>query len=882
LKAKISFGLPMAKDRLSGKLTVILHADVAGSTELVQQDKELAHKRIRDTFRRFRDTIEKYQGHVLELRGDALLAEFEHASDAVSAALSFQINNAGYNSKINDDLRPTIRVGIAVGEVVIADDTVTGAGVVQAQRVEQLAAPGGVCITAAIQEDIPKRMPVDLENLGEKSLKGFEYPVRVFRVELRFGESIPSPETRAQSDKQQILWKKIAVMAVAVLVIIGGIIYSVQDDTRQIETASLERMAFPLPDKPSIAILPFTNMSGDAEQEYFVDGMTEDLITDISKVSGLFVIARNSVFTYKGKAVKVRQVAEELGVRYVLEGSVRRSGDQVRINAQLIDATTGGHLWADRYDGSMADVFALQDTVTRQIVNALQLKLVQGETTTSRTVNTAAYDSFLKGWAHYQRRTVNDLKQAVPYLEQAIQLDEKYVQAHAALAAVYWETLQNNWAEDLGISREDATTYAKAHLAQAMKEPSSLAHWVASNLLIAEGNYEDAVIEARKIVSLDSNNADGYATLANALALSGKADESTKLVEKAVRRNPRSSLLHAAVQKNDVETIRRLMADGFNVNAKDYFGSTSLHIASYTGNAEIVALLIDSGADIEARARGYPDNRFLFATPLMVASQRGHLSVAELLISAGADANTKNTTVEGGSTRTAIHWAAFDGYTDIAKLLIANGADIEAVCCSGLWTPLSIASMKGHGTMSELLISKGANVNYADFNAKTPLHNAAISGNVELVQLLLANGADVGAKTIHGSSPGETPLHVAVISGHEEIAGLLLANGADVNAVDQHNYTPLRRAVDGGYLAIAKLLIKKGADIATKDASGVTPLHIIARTDNIEIAELLIGAGADVNAQDSNSGFTPLDYAQDGDERMIEILEKHGAICTSC
>ncbi len=226
-----------------------------------------------------------------------------------------------------------------------------------AQRVEQLADAGGLCITAALHEAIPRRMPFDLADLGEQTLKGFDDPVHVYRVELSPGELIPppvpenKPEPSAKSDRL-----KIAIAVVVVAVVVGTVYWLLPSGTIE-EPASVERMAFPLPDKPSIAVLPFTNLSNDAEQEYFADGMTEDLITDISKVSGLFVIARNSVFTYKGKAVKVRQVAEELGVRYVMEGSVRRVGNRVRINAQLIDATTGGHVWAERYDGSLDDVF---------------------------------------------------------------------------------------------------------------------------------------------------------------------------------------------------------------------------------------------------------------------------------------------------------------------------------------------------------------------------------------------------------------------------------------------------------------------------------------------------------------------------------------------
>jgi len=291
----------MKKDRLSGKLAVILHADVAGSTALVQQDKQLAHERIQDTFRRFSTTIEKYQGHVVELRGDALLAEFERASDAVSAALSFQSDHANHISRFKDGLRPTVRVGIAMGEVIIADSTVTGAGVVQAQRVEQLADPGGICITAAIHESLSRSLPFDLEDLGEQVLKGFDIPVRVYRVELSAGQSIPLPQQAIKKETSSSKSGLMVTTIVIALLVAGGAAYWFNTQEPKIEAASIDRMAFPLPDKPSIAVLPFTNMSDDAQQEYFVDGMTEDLITDISKISGLFVIARNSVFTYKGK-----------------------------------------------------------------------------------------------------------------------------------------------------------------------------------------------------------------------------------------------------------------------------------------------------------------------------------------------------------------------------------------------------------------------------------------------------------------------------------------------------------------------------------------------------------------------------------------------------
>ncbi len=531
----------MAKDGLSGTLAVILHADVAGSTALVQRDKQLVHERIQNSFRRFSDTIEKYQGRVLELRGDALLAEFKRASDAVSAALSFQVDHAYYIDRLKDDLRPKVRVGIAMGEVIIADNTVTGAGVVQAQRIEQLADPGDVCITAAIQEALSERMPIDLENLGEQVLKGFDYSVQVYRVELRPGESIPPAEKSSQSVAPTKTWGLLVAVVAIALVVAGSTAYWYQFRVPQEEPASLERMAFPLPDKPSIAVLPFINLSDDPKQEYFVDGMTEDLITDLSKLSGLFVIARNSVFTYKDKPVKVRQVAEELGVRYVLEGSVRRVGDQVRINAQLIDATTGGHLWAERYDGSLQNVFAMQDEVTQKIVTALAVTLTSEEKVqqANRTTDsTEAHDAFLQGWAYYILGTRADLARAKPFFEEAIRLDSGYARAHAALAVVYWDAYVNDWTIELDILSFEAEEAWEEHLELAMKVPNALAHTLQSKVLVSQKLYKEAVVEAEKAVALDGNKATAYAGLANALILAGNPAEGADLIRKSMRLDP--------------------------------------------------------------------------------------------------------------------------------------------------------------------------------------------------------------------------------------------------------------------------------------------------------------------------------------------------------
>jgi adenylate cyclase len=269
----------MEKDRLSRQLAVILHADVVGSTELVQQNEILAHERIQAALNQFSETIKGYGGMVHELRGDALVAEFKRASDAVCAALSYQAANAEFNTTLNDDIQPKLRIGISLGEVVIADNTITGAGIVLAQRLEQLAESGGVVVQGAVSETVPIRMPFEFESLGEQMLKGFDQPVRAFAVKLRSGEELPAP------DKEATL--------------------------QALETENL-----PVADRPTIAVLPFTNMSNEPDQEYFADGVTEDIITALSRIRWFFVIARNSTFVFKGHEEDIREIAHQLGVRY--------------------------------------------------------------------------------------------------------------------------------------------------------------------------------------------------------------------------------------------------------------------------------------------------------------------------------------------------------------------------------------------------------------------------------------------------------------------------------------------------------------------------------------------------------------------------------------
>jgi TolB-like protein/class 3 adenylate cyclase len=549
------------EERQPRKLAVILHADVVGSTALVQRDESLAHERIRDAFHRFAGTIESYNGHPLELRGDALVAEFNRTSDAVEASLAFQAENTEFNSTLEDDIRPTLRIGISLGEVVVADNTITGEGIVLAQRLEQLASPGGVCIQGAVYEAVPGRLPFEYESLGEQELKGFTGPVRAYAVSLKPGETIPTPELPAVPAEVQLerpKRRRIVGGAIVLLVIVGGGLAWWQPRIEREEPASVERMAFPRSDKPSIAVLPFTNMSDDPKQEYFADGITDDLTTDLSRISGLMVIARNSSFTYKGRAVNVQQVGRELGVRYVLEGSVRRVRERVRINAQLIDTQSGMHLWADRYDRDLTDVLALQDEVTRMIVDALAVQLTPVEErvlSRTRTVNADAYDLLLRGNEHRHRFTAEESAISREFYQQAIELDPDYARAYSNLALAYANDVEFAWTDDIEGSIQKGLE--SSEIALALDDSIPQIHFTRASLYLILRRHKAAVAASRRSIEIDPNFADGYGILAHILIYAGEHESALHAIHEAKRLNPHVSYIYLWVEAHALFFMER-------------------------------------------------------------------------------------------------------------------------------------------------------------------------------------------------------------------------------------------------------------------------------------------------------------------------------------
>ena len=532
----------MAQEGLKRRLSAILSADVEGYSRLMREDEEATVHTLTTYRTAMTHLIQQYRGRVVDSPGDNLLAEFTSVVDCVNCSVEIQREFAERNAELPENRRMQFRIGINLGDVIEEGERIYGDGVNIAARMESVAEGGGVCISGTVYDAIENKIGLRYEYLGEQECKNIDCPVRAYRV-LSFPGAAAHRVIKAKKAVGRT-WRNVFIVILAVLVAgAAGAVWHFYFRSPPMEVASVERMAFPLPDKPSIAVLPFANMSGDPKQEYFADGITDDLITDLSKIKGLFVIARNSMFTYKGKPVMVKQVAEELGVLYVLEGSVRRAGKQVRINAQLIDATTGGHLWAERYDGKMDDVFALQDRITRKIVGALAVKLTAGEekqVARKETDSAEAYDAFLKGLVHYWRDTREDFVQAVPYLEKAVELDPNYSRAYAALAAVYWRSARRKWHSSLGLVYYEAWEKGKQYLQEAMKDPTPLAHLVASDLYRREGRFQESITEATRAIVLDANDPVGYVAMARALIMAGSPAEGADSMKKAGRLDPHS------------------------------------------------------------------------------------------------------------------------------------------------------------------------------------------------------------------------------------------------------------------------------------------------------------------------------------------------------
>ena len=483
----------MKPETFQRKLTAILSADVQGYSRLMDEDEDGTVRTLAAYREVMFHLIREHRGRVVDSPGDNLLAEFASVVDAVRCAVEIQETLRARSAELPENRRMEFRMGINLGDVIVDGDRIYGDGVNIAARLEGLAEGGGICVSGTVFDQVESKLAFEYDYLGEQAVKNIKRPVRVYRLRMSSHAAQPKADEGPN-----------------------------------------------FPDQPSIAVLPFVNISGDADQDYFSDGITEELITGLSKVPGLFVIARNSVFTYKGRPVKVQEVSRELGVRYVVEGSVRKSAEKVRVTAQLIDAATGRHLWAERYDRDLKDIFALQDEITLKIMKALQVKLTEGEQACEwlqhGTDNYEAYEKSMKGMQHFRRFTPEDNIRARELFEEAIALDPKSPGAHVMLGWTHMTEVMNGSSKDPEASLKRALELSRESIV--LDDAQADAYSLLGNIYLLMRWYDEAIAEAERAVALRPNGADHHVWLAMVLTSAGRPEEALGLIKKALRLNP--------------------------------------------------------------------------------------------------------------------------------------------------------------------------------------------------------------------------------------------------------------------------------------------------------------------------------------------------------
>ena len=530
----------MGQEDFKRKLTAILSADAAGYSRLMAEDETATVKTIASYREIIASLIKQHRGRVVDSPGDNLLAEFSSVVDAVQSAVAVQNEIQTRNAELPDNRRMEFRIGINLGDVIDEDGRIYGDGVNIAARLEELADPGGICVSKTAFDQIETKLPLGYEYLGEQSVKNIPKPVGAYRVLMK-----PEAVGKVFGEKRFLgrFSRMTAMAAIIILVIIAGGLVSWNiylQQLKKIEPASVDKMEFQLPDNPSIAVLPFINKSGDPKQDYFSDGITETIITALSQIQNVFVIARSSTNTYKGKNIEIKQVAEDLGVRYVLEGGVQKTENRVRISVQLIDAITGKYMWAERWDRDLVDIFALQDEITRKIITSLNVTLLRGESArlvAQKIDNLDAYLKYLEASKIQERLTKEDNLIARQMFEEAIALDPNYPAPYTMLGMNHLIDASYGWAESF-----DKSVTATENLAQkalSLDDSSPLAYNLLASVHLFRLEYKKAIDLYRKAVALSPNASGIHAWLGvSLLHVEGKAEESIEEFKIARRLDP--------------------------------------------------------------------------------------------------------------------------------------------------------------------------------------------------------------------------------------------------------------------------------------------------------------------------------------------------------
>ena len=523
----------MTEQGFKRKLTAILSADAVGYSRLMGEDEEATIR----TMTEYRDAItalvNQHKGRVVDSPGDNVLAEFASVVDAVRCAVETQKHIAELNADLPENRRMLFRIGVNLGDIVDKGDRIYGDGVNIAARLESLAEAGGICISGTAFDHAKGKLEVGYKYLGEQNVKNIKEPVRIYKMLLGpddTGKIIGEKKSRPGQRK----WVTVAVAAMLILLAGAFTIWNYY-----IRPPAKENVATALPEKPSIAVLPFDNLSGDPDQDYLADGITENIITALSKIPEMFVIARNSVFTYKGKPIKVQKVAEDLGIRYVLEGSIQKASNRFRITGQLIDATTGHHLWAEKYDRVLEDFFAVQDEITLAIVSSLQVKLTDGDQALLRqrsTDNLEAWGLAVRGYGYWHRYTEEDNAKALELFQRAIEIDPDYAWAWTMLGFTYFIDRRYGWHRSRDESFKKMVECAQKSVLINDLDPD--VHALLAQTHYLQKDYDKAINEGEKSLSLGPNSAENHAIVGMIYRYVGRFEDSIRMTEKAIRLHP--------------------------------------------------------------------------------------------------------------------------------------------------------------------------------------------------------------------------------------------------------------------------------------------------------------------------------------------------------
>jgi adenylate cyclase len=529
------------------KLAAIMFTDIVGFSHQMGSNETRMLRVLEIHNQLIRQAVSEHHGHVIKTMGDGFLVDFPSVVHAVHCAQAIQAQCRIYNTDQEPTTQMHLRIGIHLGDIVQHEGDVFGDGVNIASRLQTLAKPDTICISDVVYRDVAKKVSLGaVTSLGRPKLKGIAERFQVYTLL----DEKPEGFARALQTQWLKLSRRVGTVVLVSVVLLGGIVTFLYSSLAKLIThpsSLITQEAQPplsLLDKPSLVVLPFVNMSGDPEQEYFSDGITEDITADLSKISAFFVIARNSAFTYKGKAVKVQDVSREMGVRYILEGSVRKVGEQVRVTAQLIDGPSGGHVWSERYDRPLTDIFAVQDEIVQQLVTTLQVEVQEAEQHRVQripTTNLTAYDALLRAQVPFHRVTPEGVAQARPLYEQAIALDPQYAEAYAWLGWTYWE--ESHWNPD---PQKLEQAVALAQKAIALDDSLAVAHSLVSLASQRRQQSESAITEGKRAVALDPNSATSAAWLGEVLNYEGRPAEAIGWLEKAMRLDPRFPFWFAA------------------------------------------------------------------------------------------------------------------------------------------------------------------------------------------------------------------------------------------------------------------------------------------------------------------------------------------------